>query len=477
MLAIFYSTSLGSFEKVIIWGHKLHSHTHSYVHKGFYDAFKYLGYPTYWFDQKDDVSLFDFSNALFLTEGQIDQTIPLKKDSIYVTLNCNSEKHKELKQICLQVYTDSILSLPDITKVEPFIYFDLADKTLFMPWATNLLPFQIEAIQQDLPNIKKRKAAHWVGTIGEGLFGNRTELDLFDGKIVYNPDPYQLFYDAQKRLETITLEEIHELMNLVKTKHTYLNRIQTLCDFLKLLYPETQVHQLDPYKKLLEWGTYEGQDWSSLPILPKSRYDTFRFAFEHLKATEGKVIVELGTSRSFCHGGLVGCNSDDPIHWSPKEPKNWDWGAGFFTRMAALALADVFPLIYTVDISRAHIERCKIMTKDFSHLICYQINDSVDFLREYPISQGIDLLYLDTGDITPIEPSALLQLEEAKIIVERDLISEKGFILIDDVKNRTPRKFGDLSDLGKSKYSLPFLLSHGFEIVMNEYQVILRKCH
>ena len=42
---------------------------------------------------------------------------------------------------------------------------------------------------------------------------------------------YQLFYDAKKRLETLKIEEIYELMDLVKEKHTYINRINTLLDF------------------------------------------------------------------------------------------------------------------------------------------------------------------------------------------------------------------------------------------------------
>jgi hypothetical protein len=54
------------------------------------------------------------------------------------------------------------------------------------------------------------------------------------------------------------------------------------------------------------------------------------------------------------------------------------------------------------------------------------------------------------------------------------LISPKGWILIDDVKNQTPKKFGEVSDLGKSKYALPYLLNNGFKIVMNEYQVVLQ---
>lgn len=245
-----------------------------------------------------------------------------------------------------------------------------------------------------------------------------------------------------------------------------------------LLLPLTLLSKdrLDDYRDYLEKGTYEGQDWSTLSQLPKSRYDTFSFVFEYLHQIEGKVVVELGTSRSFRHGGLPGCNSSDISYWNPDNPENWDWGAGFFTRMAAVSLSDLILQIHTVDIVPSHIERCKIMTQDFSSMICYHVKNSIEFLKEYDSSKKIDLLYLDTGDMTPIEPTALLQLEEVKIIVGRDLISEKGLILIDDVKNRTPRSFGDLSDLGKSKYSIPYLIINGFEILMNEYQVVLIKC-
>ena len=41
------------FERVIIWGHKLHTHTHSYIHYGFYKAFKHLNYDVYWLDEDD----------------------------------------------------------------------------------------------------------------------------------------------------------------------------------------------------------------------------------------------------------------------------------------------------------------------------------------------------------------------------------------------------------------------------------------
>ena len=75
--------------------------------------------------------------------------------------------------------------------------------------------------------------------------------------------------------------------------------------------------------------------------------------------------------------------------------------------------------------------------------------------------------------MTPIEPTARLQLEEAQIIVRRRLVSPRGRILIDDVRNPAARQPGESSGLGKSKYSLPFLLANGFRLEMSEYQVLL----
>ncbi len=242
-----------------------------------------------------------------------------------------------------------------------------------------------------------------------------------------------------------------------------------------ILWGESQVESyLAPYKEFLAWGTYEGSDWSRFSRIPQSRYETFKAAFERLEILDHPVIVELGTSRSFNHGGLIGCNLDDVSYWMPNQPETWDWGAGFFTRMAAVALQDRPVSIYTVDLISNHIKRCKTMTSDF-HNIQYNISDSVSFLRKCSFPKGIDLLYLDTGDMTPLEPTACLQLEEVKVVVARSLIAPGGYILIDDVRNQTPKKFGEVSDLGKAKYSIPFLLDNGFEIVMDEYQVLLRR--
>lgn len=170
--------------------------------------------------------------------------------------------------------------------------------------------------------------------------------------------------------------------------------------FLLTIQSEASVEDsLEPYKNYLDDGTHEGQGWPSSETIPKSRYYTFKESFNYLEENEGPIVVELGTSRSFTHGGLIGCNSDDISHWTINQPENWDWGAGFFTRMACLCLGHLSPEIHTVDIVSSHIERCKIMTKDYEDLLSYHVMSSVDFLKHCAFPGGIDLLYLDTGDI------------------------------------------------------------------------------
>ena len=298
-------------DKVVIWGHKLHSHTHSYIHWGFNRAFKHLGYDTYWLDNRDNVSSFDFSNSLFITEGQVDQNIPIRNDSYYVIHNCKPDKYQHLLNnnhaIILQVYSHDCLKRNDPSFSTCF-HYDLNQPIIYMPWATDLFPHEIDALKQQLPSVTKNNTAQFNGSAGGlGGFGNQSQLnafrkacqeqglsftlrnagscsmeeniasiqrafmapalqgswqcnngyipcrifknisygalgmtnskavyDLFEGKVVYNANPYKLFYDAQKRLNTWTLENQYELMNLVRDKHTYLNRIESLFSFFEM---------------------------------------------------------------------------------------------------------------------------------------------------------------------------------------------------------------------------------------------------
>jgi len=127
--------------------------------------------------------------------------------------------------------------------------------------------------------------------------------------------------------------------------------------------------------------------------------------------------------------------------------------------------------LFTVDLMPRHIGRCKVMTQDLDNIEYFTMS-SENFLEN---GDGkIDLLYMDTGDVTPIEPTAKLHLRESKIIVQNNLISDNGLILIDDVRN-VQSISQDPSEYGKAKYSIPYLQQNGFEVIIDEYQVLLGK--
>jgi len=75
----------------------------------------------------------------------------------------------------------------------------------------------------------------------------------------------------------------------------------------------------------------------------------------------------------------------------------------------------------------------------------------------------------------PIEYTAQLHLREAKIIVERDLMSSNGIILIDDIRSVVPYEQHQGIELGKGYLSIPYFLQNGFKLIMDEYQTILVK--
>ena len=227
---------------------------------------------------------------------------------------------------------------------------------------------------------------------------------------------------------------------------------------------------LEDYKDYID-RCFRGMDFSSFDKKePLNRYHTFKYCFDFLNKLDSCSVLEMGTSRSFVDGRFPGCNSDNTRFWEPNNPEKWDFGAGCFTYLCAEQVPKC--KLTTLDLISSHIKRSRHMTQNFKN-INYIVSPSERYLKNLDTKQ--DLIYMDTGDMTPIEPVAQLHLREAKLIVERDLIKPHGLILIDDVRNPTPKKFGETSNFGKAKYSIPYLLENGFELVVDEYQVILRK--
>lgn len=168
-------------KKFIAWGLPLHSHTHSYIHSAYCKAFKYLGYNVFHFDDNDDVSNFDFSDSIILTAGICDNNIPLIKNAKYILHNCDISKYKDLNYLILQVYTNDLEEgsnryiEEDMEKIDYTIYYSKKSNVLYQPWATDLLPFEIDTNYYHNSN----KQCVWVGSVWGGEHGNHSELIPF----------------------------------------------------------------------------------------------------------------------------------------------------------------------------------------------------------------------------------------------------------------------------------------------------------
>lgn len=168
-------------------------------------------------------------------------------------------------------------------------------------------------------------------------------------------------------------------------------------------------------------------------------------------------IVELGTSRSFVTGRI-----ENRIEfWNPDKPQNWDWGAGCFTKTFADNLEGYNFKLYTID-------PCPNANKVVKTIIGN--NKNVEIIKAYStdflnnIDFKIDLLYMDHMESG--EEACKLHLSDIKLIIEKDLMSKKSLILIDD----TPPESGFNS---KGLYSIPYLINKGYKKVIHEYQVLL----
>ena len=147
--------------------------------------------------------------------------------------------------------------------------------------------------------------------------------------------------------------------------------------------------------------------------VPKFRYDTFKYCWDWVKKKKLKTIVELGTSRSFVDGQFPGCNDDDSSYWQPDNPEVWDWSAGCFTRVFGELIQGTDIEMISIDLMPNHITRSKVMTEGLSNIEHF-VMSSEEFLES---GEGqIDFLYMDTGDVTPIEPTAPLHLRESKLL-------------------------------------------------------------
>jgi hypothetical protein len=193
------------YKKIIIWGHPLYSHTHSYVHEAYYKAFKYLGYDVYWFDDINYPKDFDYRECLFIGEGFADKNIPINDSSCYMIMYCpspikyqNSGRYIDIRMAAVN-FKDHIqsysLDKKTAIKLGPAVYYvpktdniikiknDYVDyemtdyDKLYISWATNLLPIEFNT---DDIYLERQNVIYYCGTIShQGVCENTSTFVPF----------------------------------------------------------------------------------------------------------------------------------------------------------------------------------------------------------------------------------------------------------------------------------------------------------
>lgn len=187
------------------------------------------------------------------------------------------------------------------------------------------------------------------------------------------------------------------------------------------------------------------------------RKNTFKKTWDLIKDKDDIVIVELGTTRSFRGGG----KSSDINDWFPNNPEKWAWSDGVFTKLFADNLDKLNKkyTLYTIDPCPTAMDVVKVMCSKNKNVKPI-MNTSTQFLKM--LNCKIDLLYCD--HLESSEEACLKHLQDAKIVIENDLMKDDGIILIDDC---------DKNNNGKGKYSIPYLLNNNYKSIIYEYQNVL----
>ena len=162
---------IGRFNKVVVWGLKTSSHTHAHIHRHFFDALTKVGAKAAFVDDSaENVDVLE-RNDLIIAVDVASSHLPIAEGVYYCLHNCPDDIHRRIapaRNIRLQTYTN--LAEPasgGAEKWDEVTFFDSARRTLFQPWATDLLASEFEE-----PILHRSGGiVFWVGSIWDDGLG------------------------------------------------------------------------------------------------------------------------------------------------------------------------------------------------------------------------------------------------------------------------------------------------------------------
>lgn len=146
--------------------------SHAYIHEGYFKGFKALGRDVQWLaDKPDNITLIP-DDAIILCFNCRAEHLPLLPNAFYIPHNFD-EKQRE------GIPANHIMNLqywfPDAPgrRINSYTRMDEASRTLYMPWATDLMPHEID----DSVAIPGGTEVWWVGSVWDDKGqGNENEI-------------------------------------------------------------------------------------------------------------------------------------------------------------------------------------------------------------------------------------------------------------------------------------------------------------
>ena len=159
-------------EKFIVWGFKNGPYdTYKHIQEAFYRALKLTGKQVLWLDAADDISGIDFSDCFFITQNDVVarevNSMPLRNDCLYAVHNNIQGGKERFVNLDVVPFGVQLAGIPDYVEETRSVNF---------PWATDLLPHEIEKNKPSRVFRSDSKVINYVGSVWEV---NRAEISLF----------------------------------------------------------------------------------------------------------------------------------------------------------------------------------------------------------------------------------------------------------------------------------------------------------
>lgn len=144
--------------KVVIWGLRTTRHSHRYIHKGFYENFKIMGYEVIWVDDKEENQKYLEGTNLVFAVNIASENIINNPSNYYVTHNFDNPEFTNAENVLrLQVWTNDSKGVGVDSSVA---LYDQDSRILYQPWG---LP-EPESTWLN-PSKEKSRTEYWVGAI------------------------------------------------------------------------------------------------------------------------------------------------------------------------------------------------------------------------------------------------------------------------------------------------------------------------